>query len=719
MKLKILILSFFIATTSLYAGGPSDEGMWLPSLIGKNEAQMKKQGFKLTAKDIYNINNASLKDAIVALGGGFCTGEIVSDKGLVFTNHHCGYDAIAEKSTPEDNILDNGFWAKTNADEKPIAGLFVEILVRMEDVTDKILPELKGLTEKERAAKVSSLGAELAKKAKEGTNYTASVREYAKGNAYYLLVFERFSDVRLVGTPPQSVGKFGGDTDNWEWPRHTGDFSVFRIYADKDNKGAAFAKENVPYSPKKFLAVSLKGVKPGDFTMVFGFPGRTNRYETSMGIKLAVEKVNPTIVKNRDIRLKAWKEEMDKDVATKLALASEYANIANYWKYYIGQTQQLQRLKIYDLKKSQEETFKNWAKGKPDYENIFDEWQKAYTAYEPYAAHAQALNNGILGANLAQLVVPMANLEGLLADPEKNKATIDRVKSSLKTSAPDFYKAFNLPSDQKIVAQTLLAFYHDIPKDQHPEIIGDVLSKFVAGTPEESFKRFAQEMYLTSVFATQANFDKFTENPTKEALTNDWAYKYFSGFRKNFMSKYQKILTEFQEIDKRLARAYIKGMAEMNPELVKYPDANSTLRMSYGKVQDYDPRDGVHYNYKTTLTGIIEKYKPADYEFDLPKNFIELYKNKDFGQYADASGDVPVAFITNNDITGGNSGSPVLNAKGELIGLAFDGNWEAMSGDIVFDQKYKRCINVDIRYVLWCIEKLGGSDLVKELKINK
>lgn len=710
MKKIFLVLCILISSFAKASEPPFDEGMWLPALIGKNYEQMKAQGFKLTAKDIYDVNNASLKDAIVWFGG-FCTGEIVSSQGMVFTNHHCGYDAIAEKSTPEDNILDNGFWAKDHAAEKPIEGLWVQILVRMEDVSEQILPQVAGLAEKERAAKVNSLTSEIVKKATDGTRFVGRVSEFAKGNAYYLFIFEKFDDIRLVGTPPQSIGKYGGDTDNWVWPRHTGDFSVFRIYANKENQAAAYSPDNVPFKPKKHLPVSLKGIKEGDFSMVFGFPGRTNRYESSMGIKLAQDQTNMAIVKNRAIRLESWKEDMDKDLAVKLKLASEYANIANYWKYFIGQTEQLKRLKVYEQKLELEKGFKAWAKDKPKYSNLFPEWEKAYTAYEPYAVQQMYLSQGISGSSLFRNYSVMRSLIKQINDSNKEEMK----EKALKSVEPNF-EFIALPSDKKIFIRTLSAYYNDIPKDQQPEYLKSLV--FGYDSPEKAFEAYADEVYDKSILSSKTRFEKFFENANPNVWEADPANKLYSALLDNYNAKYAPIIAEFRDKDKEFARLYLEGLSEYNPKLTAYFDANSTMRLTSGTVQAYDPRDAVHYDYTTTIDGVMQKYVPGDSEFDLPAKFIELYNARDYGRYADKDGNLIVGFITNNDITGGNSGSPVLNANGELIGIAFDGNWEAMSGDIVFDKKFKRCINVDIRYVLWCIEKLGGSNIVNELTLK-
>ncbi|UKJ06042.1 S46 family peptidase [Solitalea lacus] len=712
MKFK-KILFIALAVLGFTNAVKADEGMWLPMLINKNYDQMKRQGFKLTPQDIYDINKGSLKDAIVWFGG-FCTGEIVSEKGLVLTNHHCGYDVIASKSTPQDNILDNGFWAKNLSEEKPAEGLFVSILVRMEDVTAEVNAATKGLSGAERAAKYAEVSKEIVSKATAGTGYEAFVRDMFKGNQYFVFVTEKFTDIRLVGTPPQSVGKFGGDTDNWMWPRHTGDFSMFRIYAGKDNKPATYSKDNTPYKPKRSLAVSLKGVKDGDFSMVFGYPGRTNRYENSYGIKLAIEKVNPAIVKLRDIRLKSWKEQMDKSDSVRLLLSSEYANIANYWKYFIGQTEQLKHLKVYDFKKSEEAKFQSWATNKPEYASILADYGKAYEAYTPYALYPVYLSQGIFGASAISFARSFMAVEAGL------KAGKPDVATSMKEQADEYYKSFNLPSDKKILAGTLLAFYNDIPKSQHPAIISEILAKYGSADPEEAFKKYSNDLYATTMFASKEKTEAFLATPELGKLQNDPAYQYVMAFISNYREKFMKNVDAFNATNTSLGQQYVKGIMAMNSGKLMYPDANSTMRLTYGNIKAYAPKDAVKYDFVTTIDGVIEKYIPKDGEFDLPANYLELYKKKDYGQYANEKGQLIVGFISNNDITGGNSGSPVLNGNGELIGLAFDGNWEAMSGDIVFDQKYKRTICADIRYVLWCIDKLGNAPhIVKEMKLIK
>lgn len=700
----------------LSAGVKADEGMWIPLLLKKyNYEEMKAKGLKLTAEQLYDVNNNSMKDAIVWFNGG-CTGEIISSKGLVLTNHHCGYGAIADKSTPQDNILDNGFWAKNNGEEKPIQGMWVSIVQKIEDVSDKVLPELKGLSEKDRATKLQAITKQLIDEAKKGNKFEVQIREMFKGNAYYLFTFQRFTDIRLVGTPPQSVGKFGGDADNWMWPRHTGDFSMFRIYANKNNEAATYAPDNVPYTPKHSLPVNTTGIKEGDFAMVYGFPGRTNRYEFSQGIELAVEKTNPTIVALRDIRLKAWKEVMDKNEGDRLKLSANYAQIANYWKYFIGQTEQLKRLKVYDFKKENEARFNAFAQGKSDYQNVMANVEKAYLAYRPIALQRTYLTEGILGVSIN---AKASSLIGYASNVLKDTATANKVLKGAMGGNKDFYEAFFPSADEKIMAQILEMYFTNIPKEQHPAYMAVILKTKGANTSEK-FRNYAKMVYAKSMFANEAKLNAFANAPSYKKLMADPCFAMVYAFYNHYMDNYKAKVDLFNEAMGPEGRNYIKGLMEMNPNKTFYPDANSSLRLTYGSVQSYEPKDAVKFDYVTTMDGIIEKYNPADFEFNAPQKLIDLYNAKDFGMYKNADGKMPVAFITNNDITGGNSGSPVIDGNGYLIGLAFDGNWEAMSGDIVFDAKYKRTINVDIRYVLFLIDKLGDAPhIVAEMNLIK
>ena len=716
-KYASLILLAFV----LLLGQPvkADEGMWLPMLIGKNYEQMKKQGFKLTPEDLYSVNKASIKDAIVSFGG-FCTGEIVSKNGLIFTNHHCGYDAAASNSTPENNILDNGFYAKSFQEEKPIKGLFVRFLVRMEDVTPKVMAALVGIEEKDKAAKIAEITKKITTDATIGTSMEADVRDIYKANQFLLFIYERFNDIRLVGIPAQSIGKFGGDTDNWEWPRHTGDFSVFRVYADSENKAAPYSVNNKPYTPKKSLPISIKGIKNGDFSMVYGYPGRTDRYLTSYGVKMATEKTNPTIVKLRDIRLKAWKEEMDKSLDTRLKLSSQYANIANYWKYFIGQTEQLKRLKINEEKQKQEEDFTKWAASSPLNVNLIGAYKNAYAIYEPYAVHITYVNEGLLASPFIRNANQIGSMIKAMNVRKADPAFQTQVKQNFNDLVNNYQSTYSENADKKIFAQILTSFYQDVPKSQHPKFITLISENYWKGSTEATFKNYADHLWEKSNLIDPEKMRKFLSNPSLEALENDPAYLYASNLipqdyiRNNFGS----VFSDFQIEKNRLDNLYLKALTEKNKGNLAYPDANSTMRISYGTIQNYSPKDGIIYDIKTSIDGMVAKYKPGNEEFDLPKSLLEAYSKRDFREYAEA-GTLPVGFISNNDITGGNSGSPVLNGNGELIGIAFDGNWEAMSGDIAFDKQYKRTISVDIRFVLWCIDVIGGAkNLIDELDIK-
>ncbi|HEY1005655.1 MAG TPA: S46 family peptidase [Sphingobacteriaceae bacterium] len=720
MKRSRMILICLLALTVLTGRVKADEGMWLPMLIGKNYEQMKKQGFKLTPEDLYSVNKASIKDAIVSFGG-FCTGEIVSKNGLIFTNHHCGYDAIASHSTPENNILDNGWYARSYAEEKPVPGLFVRFLVRMEDVTPQVTKALAGVAEKDRAARTAEVTRQIAAAASSG-DVQGEVRDIYKANQFLLFVYEKYNDVRLVGTPPQSIGKFGGDTDNWEWPRHTGDFSVFRVYAGADNKPADYAASNKPYTPKKYLPVSIKGVENGDFAMVYGYPGRTDRYLTSHGVKTATDLTNPAIVKLRDIRLKAWKTEMDKSVDTRLKLSSQYASIANYWKYYIGQTEQLKRLKIYEQKQKEEKAFTKWAASRPEFRDLMKQYDEAYRKYQPYAVHSvYAGSNGLLASAWVRNANAFAGALAAMEQRKDDKAYLERVRGNIRNAVDAYAETYNETADKKIFEQILTAFFNDIPKEQHPAFIRSISEKYAAGSPEATFRKFADHLWSNSMLINPDKIRSFWADPSMKKLENDPGYQYARNLvpAAYTSENFGTVLSDFEAAKARLDHLYLKALLEQNKGKLIYPDANSTMRITYGQIQSYSPKDGVTYDIQTTIDGMLAKYKPGDSEFDLPKNLLDAYARKDFREYGE-NGTLPVGFISNNDITGGNSGSPVINGEGELIGLAFDGNWEAMSGDIAFDKQYKRTISVDSRFVLWCIDVLGGGkNIISELDIRR
>lgn len=720
--MKKLLVSFVFVLTILRSY--ADEGMWLPLLLGDQVYKdMLKRGLKLKPEQLYSINKASIKDAIVIFGGG-CTGEIVSDQGLLFTNHHCGYGAIAAASTVEANYLRDGFWASDKTKEIASKNLSVSFLNRIEDVTDKVLPALGNANGAERGQKLQAITAELVKAATGGDEFkNAVVASMFKGNQYFLFVYDVYKDVRLVGTPPESIGKFGGDTDNWEWPRHTGDFSVFRVYMSKDGKPANYNADNVPFKPKHFLPVSIKGFKDGDYSMIFGYPGSTNRYETSFGVKLSTDINNPTLVKLRDMRLKYMFEEMKKSEATKLQLASEYASIANYWKFYDGETKQLLKFDTYGEKQKAEAAFISWAKGKPEYENIFADYEKNYQEWRPYAAHRQYMIEGITGCRLIGAAAAWQNLEALLKRKDYKPEEVERMVKAADAGRKNYLANNNLKADQNILAAAVMMFYSDIDKSQHPEGFYDNLFKQFNSIEASPYKAFAADVFSNSMMTDNSKWAAFMAKPNLDALMNDPAYKVVSAFIKNFNNKYAAKFAAFSAKNNDLGRLYMKGIMEMNPDKVKmmYPDANFTMRISYGNIKSYQPRDAVKYDFVCTMNGVMAKYKPGDYEFDLPAKFIDLWKNKDYGQYADpVYKDVVVSFITTNDITGGNSGSPVIDANGNLLGLAFDGNYEALSHKLAFDKDLNRTICVDVRYVLWCIEKLGGAKhIVDELKLVK
>lgn len=702
----------------------ADEGMWLPLLLGQQVYNdMVKKGLKLSKEQLYSINKASIKDAIIIFSG-FCTGEIVSNEGLIFTNHHCGYDAIAEASTVQNNYLKNGFWAKSRQEENPSPGLYAEFLLRIEDVTKEVQEAAGNATGAERLQKVqAAIAAINSRNSDASKSIYGRVSSLFKGNQFLLFVYQRYNDVRLVGAPPESIGKYGGDTDNWEWPRHTGDFAVFRVYASPSGEPANYSPQNVPLKPKHFLPISLKGVKEGDFAMIWGYPGSTNRYETSVGIKQKIEIDNPTLVKLRDMRLKYMFEEMAKDPAVKLKLAGDYASIANYWKFYDGETKQLIKYDVYGQKKKQEEAFAAWAKGKPEYENLFTEWPKAYEAWRPYSKHRVFINEGIMGSPLMSFAATLQQVENAIVR-QGSSENIKKAVGAADEARTSFMKTHNQPSDRNILAKALEMYYNEIDKGQHPiGFFESIRGSYGDLKDAATYRKYVTAVFDNTMILNDAKWKAFVANPDATVLQADPAFAAASAFIKNWQSKYLQYFQMFTAKNNELGRLYLKGIMEQDSVKAKkmYPDATFTMRVSYGQVKSYKPRDAVTYDYVTTMKGVLDKYKPGDYEFDLPQQVLDLAKKRDYGQYIDKQrNDLVVGFITTNDITGGNSGSPVINGNGELIGLAFDGNYEALSHKIAFDKDLNRTICVDVRYVLWCIDKLGNAqNIIKELKLVK
>jgi len=714
--MKKLFSVLMILVLSLGFKARADEGMWLLPLIEKlNIGKMTELGFKLSAEDIYSLNKASIKDAIIIFGGG-CTGEIVSSQGLILTNHHCGYGQIQSHSTVEHDYLRDGFWAMSKEEELPNRGLSATFLIRIEDVSSQMLANVKpGMTETERTAALTEARTAIEKKAAEGNNYRAQVSSFYGGNYFYLLIYERYLDVRLVGAPPSSIGKFGSDTDNWEWPRHTGDFSVFRVYSGPDGKPAPYSKDNVPLKPKHYLPVSIKERNKGDFAMVMGYPGRTNRYMTSYEVNEQLQIVHPDRIKIRGLKQDIWMKDMQADQKVNIQYSAKYFGSSNYWKYSIGQKGGLERLNVKAKKEEIENQFKKWVVATPErkakYGESLNMIKSSIEGRAEYYNALQYLNECLQGCELLNMYSTANMLITVLKTGDAQK--IAEATSNVKNDASFFYKDYNPPTDNKSMKAMLTVYRADLPAKFHPDFYVNIVDKKYKG----SIDKFVDDMFAKSVFSSEAKLMAFLDKPVLKTLENDLIVATVASFRKT-ADEVSKGSSQFDAALATGKRLWVAALMEMAPEKTLYPDANSTMRLSYGTVQDYDPKDGVTYKYYTTLQGVVDKYKPADYEFDLPKKLLDLNAKKEFGRYASSKGYMPVCFLTTNDITGGNSGSPVMNDKGELIGLAFDGNWEAMSGDIAYETNLQRTIVVDIRYVLWTMDVYAGAKhLVDEMTI--
>ncbi len=705
--MKKVIITLLAAL--LWLPSIADEGMWIPMLLKRNEADMQQKGMKISAEDIYSINKACLKDAIVLFGSG-CTGEFVSDKGLLFTNHHCGYSYIARNSTLEHNYLANGFWAKSLEEEIPCPGLTATRLVRMEDVTKQVLDGVTNdMNEVKRNEKIADNIEKITKKATKGTHYKAIIKPFYYGNQYFMYVNEVFTDVRMVGTPPSNIGKFGGDTDNWMWPRHTGDFSVFRVYAGKDNKPADYSADNQPYKPLQHLTISLKGVEENDFTFVFGYPGTTNRYATSQAVDLAVNVTNPIRIDLRTIRLNHYNNAMNQDAAQRLKYSSRVASIANGWKKWQGESLGINRLNGVEKKQAFEKQFQQWANDKPMYKDVLPAMEQNYAKLKSMELKHTYFNEAIVASDIMTRAALLYNLA--------KKSHLPKVEILAKQMIQNDEKYFKDFDKHSIVDRAI--FIETFTYMCKAGFGGFVANKDVdAAKIEEMLGNIYDKSVLTSEKDMMKLLKNYKPKDAKKILNDPAVALYLSAVDSLFVNRQQ--YDEVKNEINRLYRLYVKGMMEMDTNNVSFPDANLTLRVAYGHVKGFRPKDGVYYKPYTTLDGIMEKENPDIYDYVVEPRLKELYNTKDYGQYANTKGELPVAFIATNHTTGGNSGSPVLNANGELIGLNFDRCWESTMSDLLFDPDYCRNITLDIRYCLFIIDKYAGAkNLIDELTIKR
>ena len=719
MKKKLLLIGLAISMImpNLFA----DEGMWLPLLLKKKEADMQKNGMRISAEDIYNVNNASLKDAVMLFGTG-CTGEFVSNQGLLLTNHHCGYSFIVSHSTVERDYLTNGFWAMNREEELPCRGLTITRLVYMEDVTKQVLNGVAdNMSETERQKLIEKNIAQVKEKATKDNHYTAVIKPFYYGNQYFMYVNEVFKDVRLVGAPPSNIGKFGGDTDNWMWPRHTGDFSVFRVYADKDGKPAEYSKDNVPYTPKRHLKINIKGVNEGDFTFVFGYPGTTKQFLTSDAVDYVQNVEDPTRIKLRTARLDVYNRAMNESPAQRLRYASKVASVANGWKKWQGEVRGLKRLNAIEKKKAFEKDFNAWAQDKEEYRDVLAQLKKTYADIKDLNLSYTYLSEAIFASDLMNQVKNVANIISLSEKNGKNEAEIVALTEKFYNSLQNYYSkdyVNHRKVDKEIFVKTMSIFYYDYAKKSH-YWLRDLIENHNDGKAEEFFAKVYESSFLSNPQQAEKLLKNFKPKNVKK-LINDPAVELFLPIWGQYIEKDRYDLAVYDDKLDSLYRVYVDGIMKKDTKKEFYPDANLTLRVAYGNIKTYQPKDAITYEAFSTIEGIMEKENPEIYDYVVEPKLKQLYEKKDYGIYANEKGELPVAFIASNHTTGGNSGSPVLDKDGNLIGINFDRNWEGTMSDIMYDPSQCRNISLDIRYCLFIIDKFAGaSHLIGEMDLIK